>query len=42
MGNIAITFLIAMVTLAGIVAAAAWGANKATDLLIGEKHRLLE
>jgi hypothetical protein len=42
MGTIALTFLIAMISLAGIVLAAAWGANKATDLMVGNKHRLLE
>jgi hypothetical protein len=42
MGTIGLTLLVSVATLAAIVVVAVWGANRATDLLIGNKHRQLE
>ena len=42
MGTIGLTLVWATTALAAIVIVAAWGANKVTDMLIGERHRQLE
>ncbi len=42
MGTIGLTLLVAVAALAAIVVVAVWGANRATELLIGNKHRQLE
>ena len=42
MGTIGLTLLVTVAALAAIVVLAAWGANRATELLIGNRHRQLE
>jgi len=41
-GGIGLTLVVAGAALAVIVVTFAWGASRATDILIGEKHRQLE
>jgi len=41
-GSIGLTLVVAGAALAVIVVTFAWGASRATDILIGEKHRQLE
>ena len=42
MGTIGLTLVVAGAALAVIVITFAWGASRATDMLVGEKHRQLE
>ena len=42
MGTIGLTLLVSMGALAAIVVVAVWGANRATELMMGNKHRQLE
>jgi len=41
-GSIGLTLVVAGAALAVIVVTFAWGASRATDMLIGDKHRQLE